>query len=325
MDYRFSIIIPVKAINSYLRETVTHVINLEYKNWELIILPNENDALECNDHRIRVIPTGKIGPGLKRDIGAECASGDILVFLDDDSYPKSDFLNVAINAFLNKSIVAIGGPGITPNTDPFWARVSGAAFLSKLSGGAPERYIPCGPERKVDDWPSVNLMVKKSIFNEVGGFDTEYWPGEDTQLCLKILKLDKGFIEYIPKLIVWHHRRKGIISHAMQVSAYGLHRGYFTKKFPETSRKIKYFMPTLIVLLLFSSSVFSILFNSPAIFLAIFIPYALVVLAAAIDITIKTSPLIGICVVPYIFITHLSYGVSFFQGVCTSSLRSKLR
>lgn len=325
MNHKFSIIIPVKAINAYVRETVHHVINLEYENWELFILPNENDAHEWDDHRIRIIATGKIGPGLKRDIGAECASGDVLVFLDDDSYPKSDLLNVAINAFANKSTIAIGGPGITPLTDPFWARVSGAVFLSKLSGGAPERYIPSGFERTVADWPSVNLMVRKSVFNEVGGFDTEYWPGEDTQLCLKILKLEKGFIKYIPKLIVWHHRRRELKSHLMQVSAYGLHRGYFTKKFPETSRKIKYFMPTLIVFLLFVSSVISILFNSPAIFFTIFIPYALVVLAAAMDITSKTSFLIGVCVIPYIFITHISYGVSFFRGVCTSSLRSKLR
>ena len=41
---RFSIIIPVKAINDYVRETVPYIQQLAYQSWELIILPNEADA-----------------------------------------------------------------------------------------------------------------------------------------------------------------------------------------------------------------------------------------------------------------------------------------
>ena len=35
-------------------------------------------------------------------------------------------------------------------------------------------------EKYYDDWPSVNLMIKKDVFNSIGGFNTEHWPGEDT-------------------------------------------------------------------------------------------------------------------------------------------------
>ena len=37
----FSIIIPVKEINDYLSESIPHLLALDYKNYEILILPNE--------------------------------------------------------------------------------------------------------------------------------------------------------------------------------------------------------------------------------------------------------------------------------------------
>ena len=36
----FSIIIPVKEINDYLRESVPYLLALDYENFEILILPN---------------------------------------------------------------------------------------------------------------------------------------------------------------------------------------------------------------------------------------------------------------------------------------------
>ena len=128
----FSIIIPVKAINDYVRETVHFIKDLEVDQWELIILPNELDKDEWQDKRIKLIPSGMVGPAEKRDLGASFALGKILVFLDDDSYPNSDILTIATPYFEDDEIVALGGPAVTPHNDSFWQKVSGAVFLSKL-------------------------------------------------------------------------------------------------------------------------------------------------------------------------------------------------
>src|SRR5262249_11500155 len=117
-------------------------------------------------------------------------------------------------------------------------------FLSRFSGGSPERYVPMGEVREVQDWPSVNLMVRRADFVSVGGFNCAYWPGEDTKLCLQLVKTGEKIL-YNPCLIVWHHRRAGLGAHLKQVGAYGLHRGYFAKHFPETSFKFGYFVPSL--------------------------------------------------------------------------------
>ena len=253
---KFSIIIPFKAVNAYVRETVPYVLKLNNADWELILVPNEDMKSEWPDPRISVRASGRVGPGAKRDMAAKVARGDVLVFLDDDSYPRADLLDVAARHFCDPGVVALGGPGITPPEDCFWQRVSGAVFLSKLSGGAPERYVPVGGVREIQDWRSVNLMVRKADFLAIGGFDSAYWPGEDTKLCLDLVKKTGRKILYIPDLVVWHHRRAGLMGHLKQIGAYGLHRGFFVKEYPETSRKPAYFIPSgsglFLIYLLFS-------------------------------------------------------------------------
>ena len=202
MTLKFSIIIPVKAINSYVRETVPHIQRLSNANWELFIIPNEEEINEwVEDDRIHIISSGRVGPADKRDMGARLADGSFLVFLDDDSYPEPNLLEVATRYFLDLEVIALGGPGITPTSNNFWQRVSGAVFLSRFTGGAPERYVPIGVSRQMDDWPSVNLIVRRKGFLEVGGFDCKYWPGEDTKLCMKLKQTGKKLI-YVPGMVV---------------------------------------------------------------------------------------------------------------------------
>ena len=171
---------------------------------------------------------------------------DVLAFLDDDAYPVSDWLTHARAIFADPSIGGVGGPGVTPDSDPFTAQVSGDIYNSPLvSGPHVRRYLPRAA-CDVDDWPSCNLLVRREAFLEVGGFDSNYWPGEDTVLCLKITR-DLGLrLRYDPRVLVFHHRRPSLRRHLRQAAQYGLHRGHFVKRFPETSRRPTYFIPTVL-------------------------------------------------------------------------------
>ena len=322
----FTIIIPVKATNDYVRETVPHIQALIGASWELIILPNEPDLDEWHDPRIQIVASGQVGPAKKRDMGATLARGEILVFLDDDSYPKIDLLEVAKPYFSDNNIVALGGPAITPPHDNFGQKVSGAVFLSKFSGGSPERYIPIGKVREVQDWPSVNLMVRKKDFVAIGGFNSPFWPGEDTKLCLDLINKTGKQILYIPNLIVWHHRRAGLLAHLKQVGGYGLHRGYFAKKYPQTSRKFNFFIPSAFLLFACVSVFFPWL---PLLMQTLIVTgwslYGVVMLLAFFDITKHEKFTVALVAIMYTFVTHLFYGLKFIQGLLTSNLVSRLR
>jgi len=323
----FSIIIPVKSINDYVRETVPHIQNLVGAPWELMVIPNEEEPNEWPDEiRIRVFHSGRVGPAAKRDMGAERANGNILVFLDDDSYPAKDLLVIANRYFVDESIVALGGPAITPPDDGFWQRVSGAVFLSKFSGGVPERYVPVGKARPVQDWPSVNLMVLKEDFLAIGGFNSPYWPGEDTKLCLDLIQKTGKTILYVPEMQVWHHRRAGLGAHLRQVGGYGLHRGYFAKKYPQTSCRLMFFAPSLF--LIFSVATLTVPFIEIELSQIFSIGWSIYVLAlfiAWIDIRKYEYGGVAAAAIVYVPLTHLVYGFRFIQGLFTIRLISKLR
>lgn len=307
-DFMISIIIPCKKNNFYLQECLEHIANLEYDDFEVIVLPDKSFQ-----SRVKVVATGSMPPGKKRNIGAQKAQGEILAFVDDDAYPKSDWLFKAIKYLEDPGISAIGGPGITPESDSFWAQVSGAVYLSYLSGANPERFYP-GKMKQVDDWPSMNFFISKKDFDQVGGFDEKYYPGEDTVLCNKLIKLNKKIL-YCPDVLVYHHRRKTLSGHLRQVGHHK--RGLFIKKFPENSLRIKYFLPSLFLLfVLFGWLLLCLPQPFNLIYPLLWLIYFLAILAALIQIFIKIKkPAVALAVILYIIPTHLVYGWSFIRGM----------
>lgn len=324
----FSIIIPFKSWSAYLDECLEHIRKLTFTGYEVILLPDEAVDLPSVylDMPISVIPTGAINPALKRDLGVKGAKGEYLAFIDDDAYPEADWLDVAYDVFTSrKDVGAIGGPGITPKGDPFWSRVSGAVFLSRISGGFPERYVSCPPSRPVEDWPTVNLLVRKETYNVAGGFDSNYWPGEDTLFCLKVIQNTGKTIYYLPELKVWHHRRSQLSKHLRQVGNYGLHRGHFSKKFPQTSRKIKYFIPTLWVIFILMGLFLSFLpYWVIIIYVFGWVCYFVGLVISFQEICKHETIKVALCATPYILLTHLWYGIKFVQGLMAKELKGSL-
>jgi glycosyltransferase involved in cell wall biosynthesis len=326
---KYSFIIPIKEINDYVRESVPEILKIPRDDYEIIIYPDHGYGTAQSWPKTKQIESDR-RPSVKRSMAMKDAQGDFLIFIDDDAYPQKNILDILDIDFQNEEIAAVGGPAITPEGDSFLQKVSGAVYLSYLSGGFPERYTPIGKKKFVSDWPSVNLTLRKKIFLEVGGFDCDYWPGEDTKLCLDIIKniKTKNKILYDPRVVVWHHRREGLARHLKQIAGYGLHRGFFAKKFPKTSFQFKYFIPSAFFLFAIGGAVLSAFYP---IFLKLYIigwiVYALAMLKALLDITYRQKNiLVALYSMVYIFLTHIVYGFRFIQGfIFTKELKSKLR
>ncbi len=322
----FSVIIPVIAINDYVRETVAHIQKNSLTNWELFIVTDDASKSEWSfDPRIKLLESGRVGPARKRDLGGFIAIGKFLVFLDDDSYPQHDFLERLQMSFALRDAVAIGGPGLTPPGDGFWEQVSGATFEVKWVSSDPKRYRSLGSPIYVDDWPSVNLSILRSVFVDVGGFDSDHWPGEDTLFCLKLAQYDMK-IKYDPAVVVYHHRRSGFRKHLKQIGGYGLHRGFFARKVPENSRKLRYFIPALFsIYLLFSLFYFLFGGNQSIVYLPILV-YLVLIVYFVVEITRSRNLIIALMASVYLVASHIWYGIRFLKGFClTRKLVSRLR
>jgi cellulose synthase/poly-beta-1,6-N-acetylglucosamine synthase-like glycosyltransferase len=309
---KLSIIIPVKEFNQNLDECIKHCLELDYPDYEIIVLPDFSIELYYN---VRVVPTGVKGPSDKRNIGIKEAAGEIIAFLDDDAFPPKDWLRNAVRNFNDGEIAAVGGPAVTPGNDGLKEKASGSIYSSFLGGGVYRyRYIP-RKKRFVDDFPSCNFIVRKSVLKEAGGFKTKFWPGEDTALCLEITKKLGKRMVYDPAALVYHHRRKLFIPHLKQVCNYALHRGYFVKRFPQTSLRISYFLPTLFVFGLFFGWLLG--FIHP-LFYKIYLISTFVYFSMALLTGLKNgSPF---TVSSGLILTHSCYGIWFLKGLFSRRL-----
>lgn len=313
-----SIIIAVKELNNNLKECLNHCLNLEYSDFEIVVFPDKQFIL--NNPRVKIVATGAITPAQKRDLAIKEAKGDILAFIDDDAYPDKFWLKQAVRNFKDEDIAAVGGPAITPQEDSLRQRMSGEVFESVLVSGANSLRYRQKSRRLVDDYPSCNFLVRKSVFEELQGFKVDFWPGEDTFLCLGITKKLNKKIIYDPQVLVFHHRRPLFLPHLKQVANYALHRGYFVKRFPETSLRFSYFVPSIFLIFVLAGFFLAIFFAGIRIlYFSGLIVYFILALIFSIHKDLRLMPLKLLGIIS----THLTYGFFFLKGLLSSKLKEE--
>lgn len=327
-----SIIIPVRAINRYIiDENLPGCESQTFNEFEVILLPNDTSAKDTVLLKkypwLTIHPTHKVTrPAQKRDIGAKIARGEILAFIDDDAYPTSDWLKNVVRVYEENKIDALCGPGILPTNASFWERVFDVILLSRIgSGGYDYRFTP-GIKRYVDDYPSMNFLIKKNVFDALGGFDNNYWPGEDSKLCEDLVYKKKGKILYDPSVVIYHHRREDLKGFLKQHGSYGYHRGAFFAHGDKNSRRIQYLVPTFFVIYLFFALIYFLsstlyllpsTFNPPSstLYILPFVIYKLLLLYHLINTVLKTKSLkIALFSTIVIFLMHVTYGTKFIHG-----------
>ncbi len=97
MHPKVSIVIPVKGVNKYLTECIDACLELDYPDFEILVFPDKEERIGRKG--VRVIPSGDVPPPLKRDLALKHARGEILAFIDDDAYPRKDWLKKAMVHF----------------------------------------------------------------------------------------------------------------------------------------------------------------------------------------------------------------------------------
>lgn len=316
---KVSIIIPLYVKTPYFFKAVRECLKLDYPNFEILIAVDKKTKVAFSDNRVRILRTQRLrtGPGEKRDIGILKATGDFIAFLDDDSYPAIDWLKEAVRVLYKEKAGAVCGPGLTPPTDSFAQKITGAVLASPFGSGPYFYRFAKGGPRFVDDYPAYNMIVSKESLRAIGGFGTKFYGGEDTALCLKLINAGEK-IFYHPDIVVYHHRRKFPLGYIKQVGNVGLHRGYFVKAFPQTSLRPSYFGPALLTLAL---PIFLIWSFSNQTIAAWFLgagtlTYLIILLHSLNQNSLGVSLLLPFA----ILLNHLSYGIQFLKGLMVKNL-----
>ena len=273
------------------------------------------EAVKYDKSKYEVIVEIGTNASANRNKAPDRSNGEILAFLDDDAVIDEMLFREAELFFAeHPKIDIVGGPQLTPPDDTYFARAAGAALSSyfvthemslryrigKLNLNASENHLT-----------SANLFVRRTSFYEIGGFNTDLWPGEDPEFLARAKK--KGFcIAYNPEMILYHRRRSNLSATIKQFFNYGRVRPK-KEKISESSTNFIFYIPALFMLYIILLPLLFII-NTNFLFPAIF--YTIANLIVSFNQTIRNGFFLFPMTFIIIFVIHLSYGA----GLASSSL-----
>jgi glycosyltransferase involved in cell wall biosynthesis len=185
-----SVIVPVYNGRRYLRRCLQALTSRTGIDCEITVVDDCSTDDTCHiaqEFRVNYLKTGKrAGPGFARNLGAQYARGEILVFVDADVVLRPDSLRLIGDAFhKDPELAALFG-----SYDEAPAETN---FVSQYKNLIHHYVHQSATEIQVSFWAGCGA-IRKNIFVEIGGFDVIRFPDasiEDIELGLRLSKAKK--------------------------------------------------------------------------------------------------------------------------------------
>ena len=203
--------------------------------------------------------SSKPGLTLQRNVGIDAASGDVLVFVDDDCTFEPGLFEALTAAYRDPTVVGATGRVVEPSrgrmgTDVHsrlrWLLVGGGRQGRMSSFGFRRPIVDLAHARDVEYMPGALMSARRQLAAEVR-FDeqlTDYCLGEDDDFSFRLSR--RGRIRYEPAALVHHHQLG--VSQMDQRKLDRLrvvNRAYlFRKNFPQTLKARAGFAALLLML-----------------------------------------------------------------------------
>ena len=194
---RVSIVIPVYNRQSYLTFAVESVLRQTYTDWELIISDDgsTDGTLEMahnfalHDSRIRVLTAEHKGVVHALIAGFGAATGEFIGQLDSDDLLEPQAVELTVKALDEDEACGM----VYTN------------YIDIDKNGRKMRpgnrcFILYSPERMLIDFMTFHFrLIRKSVYNKIGGFNTQFNNLEDWDLCLRLSEVTtiKKINEYL--------------------------------------------------------------------------------------------------------------------------------
>ncbi len=225
---RMSVVVCSYNGESTIRDTLEATARLAYPDYEIIVVDDgstDSTASIANEYQVRLIRTENQGLSAARNVGLAAATGEIVVYTDDDAYPDSDWLTYLAFAFADSDAAAIGGPNLLPQEDgPM------AACVYHAPGGPAHVLLS---DREAEHVPGCNMAFRKERLEAIGGFDPRFRvAGDDVDVCWRLR--ERGWVlGFHAAACVFHHRRSSLRAFWRQQVNYGRAETMLERKWPD--------------------------------------------------------------------------------------------
>jgi cellulose synthase/poly-beta-1,6-N-acetylglucosamine synthase-like glycosyltransferase len=158
---------------------------------------------------VKVISTPLNAPAAY-NYAMKIASNDVLGFIDADAKVEKEWLNKLITYLDDPQVAGVSGSIETWNTENLWARSIGYDIKNRYNR----------LKTYVIRIATMNLLLKKSVIEEIGGFDEDLLTQYDTDLGVRITS--KGYkIAFNPSAKCYHFNRSTVRAYFRQQLQYG--------------------------------------------------------------------------------------------------------
>jgi glycosyltransferase involved in cell wall biosynthesis len=210
-----SVVIPVFNGERFLAAAIQSVLEQTYRPLEVIVVDDGSTdrslAIARSFPGVRMFEQARAGPGAARNRGVAAASGAFLAFLDADDLMPPDKLARQVGYLRDHPEVGcvLGRQELVLEPGVEWPLWAG------------ERREPGAVVAERPEAPLMSMVVRASLFEEIGGFNPTYLHGEDADCLLRARQ--RAEVTTLESIVL----RRRIHSDNLSNDAQALRRGTF--------------------------------------------------------------------------------------------------
>jgi cellulose synthase/poly-beta-1,6-N-acetylglucosamine synthase-like glycosyltransferase len=204
-----SIIVPVFNEGKVIKESIKSLLNLDYKNYEIIIVNDgsSDDTKQIaeslvgyqqgryNKIKVSLINQPNLGKARALNAGIYYSKADFVLSMDGDSQLSPESLKAAVRHFKDPKIGAVAGNVKVLNRKRFFTDLQALEYIEGLNmARSAQSYI-----KLVNIIPGPIGLFRRAAIEQAGFYSSDTY-AEDADLTLKILAKDWK-IYYEPKAI----------------------------------------------------------------------------------------------------------------------------
>jgi glycosyltransferase involved in cell wall biosynthesis len=311
-----SVVIPCRNEVKAIRKTVQAILKSSYPNIEVLVVDgmsedgtrNELDQLAQEDSRVRMIDNPKKLTPYAFNLGIKYSHGQFIQIVGSRNVLAEDYLDILMVALDEHPEVDCVGGDYQHVSETESGRYLALAMESKFGVGG-NNYRTLRADRLVD---TVGVpMYRRSIFNEIGGFDESLTRNQDDDFNFRLTERGKK-IMYVHKAKTTYLVRASLSKAFHQFFQYGYFKVFVNRKHRQMTTWRQMAPPLFVAALAFGIPL-TLFSHRVHLFMntmfCAYIAVGLVMAGKGLGFTARAQTLY--CC----FILHLGYGLGYWQGI----------